>query len=352
MAVETGGTFQNFAIRKARERAAGKLIPREAHLELTHRCNLRCFHCYLECGSNEAMPRELSADELSGILDQLFELGVYFVIFSGGEPFIRPDVFEVMNHARERGLFFGAMSNGTLITESVADRVKELGIMGVDVTLCGATPSSHEQVTGVPGSFAKAVSAIRLLRERKIRVGVKTTLMKCNSGEHSQIESLARSLGASYRPDPIVFSKVGHPASAAGIRMDDEQLRNIVAERNWVPDDADPAGCRMESHLTCGAGRTRCAISPQGDVFPCTLWRTPLGNLRDRSFAEIWRGETAGRIRSITCEDLEQCSGCDLVSYCARCPGLIFVEDGDILGPSSENCRLAGATKGVKDGRN
>jgi radical SAM protein with 4Fe4S-binding SPASM domain len=283
-------------------------------------------------------------------LDQLFEMGVYYVTFSGGEPFCRSDLFDVLSHARERGLFFGIMTNGTLITESIADRIKELGTLGVDVSLYGASAVTHERVTGVPGSFDKAVRAIELLRERKLRVGVKTTLMKCNCGEHRLIESIARGLGASYRPDPILFPKVGHPGSAAAFRMDDEQLRAIVSQRNWIPDDADVVMCSMESHLTCGAGRTRCAVSPQGDVFPCTLWRASLGKLSERSFSEIWRGASAEWIRSISYGALESCARCELVGYCARCPGLIYMEDGDILGPSSENCRLAGATEGVKHG--
>jgi radical SAM protein with 4Fe4S-binding SPASM domain len=343
---------QNFAIRKARERLAGGLIPREVHLELTHRCNLKCFHCYLDCCDSESEADELSTAQVNRILDELFEMGVYYVTFSGGEPFCRPDIFEVMEHARERGLFFGIMTNGTLITESVADRIKALGTLGVDVSLYGASASTHERVTRVSGSFDKAISALKLLRERKIRVGVKTTLMKCNSTEHWQIESIARDVGAAYRPDPILFPKVGDPASAAYIRMDDEQLRAVITERHWVPGEKDLVGCSIDSHLTCGAGRTRCAVSPQGDVFPCTLWRVSLGNLGEKGFREIWHGELARQIRDIRHEDMEVCSNCEFVSYCARCPGLVYMEDGDILGPSSENCRLARATKGVRDESN
>lgn len=342
---------QNFAIRKARERRGGELIPREIHLELTHRCNLKCFHCYLKCYSNEPGPDELSAAELAGIFDQLLEIGVYHVAFSGGEPLCRPDIFEVMNYARERGLFFNLMTNGTLITASVADIIKGLGTAGVDVSLYGATAATHEQVTRVPGSFAKTIGAIELLRERKLRVTVKTALMRCNVREHKQIESIARELGALYRPDLLVLPKVGQLGSAANVRMDDEQLRTLVAERDWVPGDSELAMCKLESHLICGAARTRCAISPQGDVFPCSAWRIPLGNLRKRSFRDIWQGEPAGRIRTIEVGDFKTCISCELLSYCARCPGLVHMENGGGLGPSSENCRLAGVIKGVKDDR-
>lgn len=342
---------QNFAIFNARERQAGKLIPREVHLEVTLHCNLKCFHCYLECNNNELKPDELSTAEVAEVLDQLFEMGVYYVTFSGGEPLYRPDIFEIMSHAKERGLFFGLMTNGTLITDSVADRIKSLGTVGVDVSLYGATPATHERVTGVPGSFNKAVLAMKLLRERKVRVGVKTVMMKCNVKEHKGIESIARELGASFRPDPIVFPKVSQPDSATNLRMDDEQLRKLISERDWIPANTEQTVTDLRAHLICGAGRTRCAISPQGEVFPCAVWRIPLGNLRQQTFQDIWHGDAAKGIRAIEISDMQVCASCELVSYCARCPGLIHMERSGILGPSSENCRLARAIKGVRDGK-
>jgi radical SAM protein with 4Fe4S-binding SPASM domain len=326
------------------------MIPTDVLLEITDRCNLRCLHCYLGPSSNQPHD-ELSISELADILEQLSEIGSFAITFSGGELFCRPDIFEIMNLARERGFFFGLKTNGTLITETVADRLKELGITGVHVSLYGATPATHEYVTGIAGSFARTIHAVKLLRERKIRVSIKTTMMKFNVAEHKKVEEIARQMGASYSPDPLVFPKVGHPGSAADIRMDDDQLRTLIMERNWVPDDTDLMMSNLECHLICSAARTRCTISPQGKVFPCAAWRLPLGDLRQQTFRDIWYGETACRIRAITVSDLPTCANCELVKYCARCPGMVHMEkeNGGFSGPSSENCRLARAIKGVKD---
>ncbi|OGO23194.1 MAG: hypothetical protein A2144_11220 [Chloroflexi bacterium RBG_16_50_9] len=343
-------TPNNFALRMVRRRRTGELIPGEIHFEITNRCNLRCFHCYLEPYMNQAID-ELSTSEVTGILDQLFENGTFDVTFSGGEPLCRPDIFTIMDHARERGLFFGLKTNGTLITEPVADKLKKLGITGVHVSLYGATLMTHERVTGIPGSYARTVRAVKLLRERNIQVAIKTSMMNCNIGEVKEMENIARQLGVAFSPDPLVFSKVGQPGSATDIRLDDDQLKTLIIERNWVPDDVDLLVSDLERHLICSAARTKCAISPQGEVFPCTTWRLPLGNLRSQSFKDIWYGEAASRIRAITVSDLPMCAGCELVNYCARCPGLVNIEkeNGGISGPSSENCRLARAIKGVKE---
>ncbi|GAH66187.1 unnamed protein product, partial [marine sediment metagenome] len=266
------------------------------------------MHCYLEPYVREPQLNELSTSEWAGVLKQLFEMGVWYVTITGGEPLYRPDIFKIMEHAKEQGLFFGLLTNGTLVTESVADRIKELGVTGVDVSLYGATPATHEYVTGVTGSFGKAIRAIKLLRERKIRVRIKTPMMKCNVEEQEEMENIAKQLGASYSPDPLVFPKLEQPGSAACIRMDDDQLRTLISERNWVPDDNELMMTSLKRQLICGAGRTRCAISPQGEVFPCTVWRIPLGDLRQQTFKDIWQGEAAGGIRAIGVSDMQVCA--------------------------------------------
>ena len=343
----------NYALRQVRNRRAGKLVPRDVHLETTYRCNLKCYHCYLEPCLNEPQSDELSTAEITGILKQLFEMGVFYISLSGGEPLCRPDIFNIMNYAREQGLFFGLKTNGTLITESVADKLQELNTVSVDISIYGATSKTHETVTGVAGSFNKSIQAIRFLRERKIRTSVRTTVMKCNFEEIDDIENLAKRLGVTFRPDPMIYPKVGQKSdSAADIRIDNDQLRTLVKVRNWASDEiAVTSENDLKRHLICGAGRSLCAISPQGEVFPCTLWRIPLGNVRQRTFKNIWHGKTANEIRAFQVDGESVCANCDAVSYCARCLAMVYIESGGISGPSSENCRLARAIKGVRDER-
>lgn len=348
-------TPQNYALRQAERRRAGEVIAGVVTMEVTYRCNLRCLHCYLEpyTYGKESRRDELSTPEIAGILDQLFEAGTFFVDFTGGEALCRPDIFEIMKHARQRGLFFGLKTNGTLITESVADRLKEMGVSGVHLSLYGATPETHEFVTGVAGSFDKTVRAIKLLRERKIRARINTTIMKLNVKEHKEIENIGKQLGTTNNFDPFLLSKVGQPGSADCVRMDYEELKTFVSERNWVPDDAALMKVGLEAHLLCSACRSRCAISPLGEVFPCTSWRIPMGDLRQQTFRDIWYGEAASRVRSIEVKDMPDCAKCELVRYCARCPGLVHLENGNggVSGPSSVNCRVARAIKEVKDVR-
>lgn len=338
-------------LRQARRQREGEAAPREVLLEITNRCNLRCLHCYFDPYSSRLPLEELTTSEVGDILKQCFEIGVTYVTFSGGEPLCRPDIFEVMDYAQRIGLFFGIKTNGTMITEAVADRLKKLGIIGADVSLYGATAATHEYVTGVPGSYDKTIRAIRHLRERKVWVGIRTSVMGCNVREIQEIEDLAKQLGARYSADPLLFPAVGKPGSAAALRMDNEQLKAFIRDRSQVSQDTELTALELQRHLICSAARTKCAVSPQGEVVPCVVWRLSLGDLRRQTLKEIWQGEIASGIRATGVSDLPTCNNCELAGYCLRCPGMLYMEkeNSGISGPSSENCRLARAAKEVKN---
>lgn len=340
---------RNFALSQFARRKRGEVIPSDIQFDVTYRCNLKCVHCYVESAVNAPHSDELSTLEIKGILGQLFEAGVLSVTFSGGEPLCRPDIFEIMEFARDRGLFFGLKTNGTLITEKVADRLSKLGVVGVHVSLYAAIPPIHACITGVPGSFSETIQSIKLLHERNIRVGIKTSLMKYNADEVQALELLAEQLGVDFRPDPIIFPKMEEIGCVEDIRMDDHQLKKVALHRNWVPSDEQLTHEDLEEHLICNAARTRCAISPEGEVYPCGIWRIPMGDLRHQTFKNIWHGAVAEKIRSIKLRHMGVCAWCDLAKYCARCMALAYMENGSISGPSSENCRLARVLKGVKE---
>jgi radical SAM protein with 4Fe4S-binding SPASM domain len=347
--MKLGERPRNFALRKAAELRAGKLIPSNAFLEITYRCNLRCIHCGLEPYLNQGTGDELTFSEIVRIFDQFFEAGVLGVSFSGGEPLCRPDLLDIMEHARKTGLFFGLKTNGTLITEEIARALKKMGITTVNVSLYGATPETHEHVTRVAGSFEKSIRGIEILKSNSIRVGIKTSIMKCNFHQDADISALAKQLGVPYNLDPVILPKFGQPGSADEIRINDEQLRQLILRKKWINLDFTRFGDDKHGHILCGGGRVRFSVSPYGDVFPCPLWHVHLGNLRRQSFNDIWNGEAAKMIRAITIDDFPDCVKCEYVKYCVRCPGMVQMENSRVSGPSPENCRLARAIKGVID---
>ena len=175
----------------------GSGTPAVAGLELTCRCNIRCRHCYVTGSAEE----ELTLSEYRGLIDDLYDLGTFCLVFTGGEPLLRDDFFDIVGHARKKGFLTVLFTNGTRIDRETADRIEAARFWQVEISLCGATADTHDLITRCPGSFKKTVAAVRHLRRRGITVNLKTLLTRLNVHEFRSMETLARSLGAWFRFD-------------------------------------------------------------------------------------------------------------------------------------------------------
>ena len=149
-------SITHFAERLNREILA-KRIPLTGSIELTHRCNLRCVHCYcnLPAGERKAMSRELTTEEVLDIYDQIAEAGCLWLLITGGEPLLRKDFREALAGAKQRGFILTLFTNGTLITPETADFLTEWRPYSIEITLYGATRETYEKITGVPALLRK-----------------------------------------------------------------------------------------------------------------------------------------------------------------------------------------------------
>jgi len=322
-----------------------RLIPFTVHWEVTYHCNLHCPHCYIVPQDSR---EELSSGEITAILDLLKERGTLHVIFSGGEILMRKDFLDIARYARKKEFALRLMTNGTLINEIIADEIRDLHPLTVEISLYGSTPATHDRITACPGSFERSLKALRLLNERSIRTIVKCLIMKENVGDFQRIKDLAQEIGSQFLYDPIVIPRMDGSLEPCRNRLDRTELYSLFyPEVQAGKRDDDP----QEDDLLCSAGLNAFSISPYGDVYPCAGFKESGGNLRDHSLSEIQHSPIFSRIRSITLSDLRECKGCELIRYCTRCPALAWMEAGDLLGPSEANCLLAGVIKSIIDSK-
>ncbi len=318
-------------------------IPLSVLYEVTHRCNLGCEHCYLSegpVGRPRPTREELSLEEIRRILDQLAEAGTMFLTLSGGEVFLRRDALEIVAHARSRGLSVTVFTTGTLLTPEAATRLADLHPLSVEVSIYSPQPEVHDRVTRIPGSHARSLRALRLLKERGVIIAIKSPLMSLNSGEYHGIVALAEELGAGYGFDPMLVPRRDGNMAPVNLGLDQQQLYNIFSDPVLAKELSQPVKCLpLPGEEICATGRRHCLISPYGDLFPCMVFPVPAGNLREKSFHEIWTGSPLLKdLRTKTVDDLR--GGAKAIGG-FRCSALALIENGDFLGPFSRGEEMA-----------
>jgi len=349
-----------------------KNIPLTVIWELTRRCNLNCRHCYIPA-SDRKEENELPFTRIKKILKELASMGSMYLIFTGGEVFLRRDTLDIISYAaRQLGFDVRVFTNGVLIDESLAPEIRRAGVSAVELSLYGP-PKIHDAITGMRFSFEKTTRAIEILQKEGIRVIVKTPFMKINFPSRRWIEKFTTKRGILWQIDPMVsYSEDGNRKNES-LRLGARQLITLHKEYARLiysrqqqqeketrcetdPGYADP-DYSGEKLIYCGAGRSFAAISPDGTLYPCLQLRIPLGNLKKDNFRTLWHPpETASSdgnndkklpmdihfLRKALLPADSACSDCRHLNYCPRCPGVALVEEGDIFAsPRTSSCLLA-----------
>jgi radical SAM protein with 4Fe4S-binding SPASM domain len=330
-------------------RAMDLAIPLSVHIDLTWRCNERCIHCYLDHDDHA----ELSLGELRDLLDQMAEAGTMFLTLSGGEIFLRKDLFDILEHARFRGFDIKLKTNALLIGAAEAARIASLGVHQVQISVYSHQSRIHDAITKVPGSLNRTLRAIGLLRAHGIHVVIACVLMKSNTGDFEGVRNLALAHGAEFAIDPTITPHLNGDRSILGLNIEREDLRELFETESLVGDVAaftkppEPVDDDVLDGTPCSAGHSSGYISPHGDFYPCVQFPLPCGNVRNNSFLDIWRESAAfNELRQIRARDLTVCSSCSHVGTCSRCPGLAYME-GSMYGPSTADCEKSFVRTGV-----
>ena len=311
------------------------------HWEVTYRCNERCTHCYLDVLPPSAkLPGELSTEESKKIIDQLAELGALTISFSGGEVFLRKDIFEISKHARKKGFAVRYFTNGILIKPALADKIAEIKPVVVELSIYGADAETHDGITMVPGSFDLTLRAVNLLIERNVRCILKTPLMKENINQLKAINELATDLGVSFQYDLTITPKHTGDPSPLKHRPSDDQLLGFLRER--VTPKTWSLKNQEDDFRFCSIGMNSLNIDPYGEIFTCVGARVSAGNARHAPLNEIWTESPVWEeTTNLNLVNLPVCSTCELRQFCLRCHGTAAFEDGDLLGCSSVAYREA-----------
>lgn len=324
-------------------------LPLSVHLDLTYRCNERCVHCYLDHDDRG----EMTTPEIFDVLRQLADAGVFFLSLSGGEVLLRPDFFEIVERARQLLFNVKVKTNGTMIHEKEAARLRQLGVEQVQISVYSHRAEVHDAITKLPGSLKRTLQAIRFLKSHGLKVCLANVLMGGNFADQAGVIALARELGVAYTLDPTITPKMDGDTSILALRIPGSDLKQVFQSEELVGNVEEfcapppSPGEDIMDGFPCSAGHTACYISPYGDVFPCVQFPLPSGNVRRQKFLDIWHhSPQLNEVRSIRARDLPTCSTCAHVGTCTRCPGLAYME-GNMRGPSTADCEKSFQRTGI-----
>ena len=250
-----------------------------ALLELTYRCNLNCYFC---CNDRMRTGTPLSLDEYVRFFRDLRDLGTFELTFSGGEPLLYPDFFELGRVARQLGFALPVKTNGVALEEAVAERLlKEVDPFIVEISLHGARPATYERQTRVSGSFERLMANLQSLRKLGLRAQLNATLTAWNEAEWEEMISLAEAIGMRIQIDSNVTPRDDgspEPLCISASRQASERLLRIYQECTDVaPSHPDQDASQEQGPVVftptrrkfCGAGSLGVAVDPWGNVYPC-----------------------------------------------------------------------------------
>ena len=335
------------------ERQLGKRMPMEVSIELTHRCPLECQHCYnnLPMADKSARNRELSLDEYKRLLDQIAESGCFWILFTGGEIFARADFLDIYAYAKSKGFLITLFTNGTMVTDRIANFLAEYRPFAIEITLYGATRETYEALTQIPGSYDRCMRGIRMLLDRKLPLKLKTVPTTVNRHEVYEMQRMAeQDFGVDFKFDPLVNPRTDCSQSPLTVRLNPEDAvaldfheprrradyKKLVDRDLALPANSFPP----ENMYACGGGVTSCAIDPYGHISICVLSHQESYDWRSGDFRTGW-DDFLGKVRGKKRTRQTKCDACRIHSLCGMCAANGELEKGDAESPVEFLCEVA-----------
>jgi AdoMet-dependent heme synthase len=330
--------------------------------EITRACNLKCAHCRASAVEDRSTD-ELTTAECFRLIDEIKAVGNPILILTGGEPLVRPDWLEIASYAASKGLKVAMGSNGTLITDGVAGKLKSVPISRVAVSLDFPVPELQDKFRGQAGAFDAAMSGIAAIKRAGLELQINSTLTRQNMSYLERLLELALELGAAaFHPFFLVPTGRGK-----GLEPDELSPEEYERTLNWVYEkqvalgdriffkptdaphylrvmkqrqaadsclrkqDAKPGNPAHAVTRGCLAGTGFCFISHAGVVQGCGYLDVEAGNVKKQPFGEIWTGSPLFRSLRDLSNLKGKCGECEYKRICGGCRARAFETTGDLM---------------------
>jgi len=329
--------------------------------ELTFGCGLHCKHCYSDCYNKARfIQRELDTKEIKLILDKVYSQGMLWLCFTGGDPLTRKDFLDLYAYAKAKGFIITIFTNAYSMNKRILDYLKDKPPFVIEITLNAVTEDLYEKISGVKGSFAKAMNGINLILKANLPLKIKTQVTKDNLNELPKIKKFIENLGLRFWPSVFLHSRLDGDLTPADLRISPQEVLGLNGNKRVPIDDCDllTNHARQKSwrvrHVLWRKPRAtshelfRCAIGggdgihidPYGNTFPCNCIRKPKINLLKEDVEEAQK-KVLDWVRTRYFTNNSKCQNCSISDSCYNCPGKALLETGDLEGRVDWFCALA-----------
>lgn len=347
-----------------------------AHFEITYRCNERCVHCFNPGAAyGIQQPKrersELTTSECFALIDDLQAVGVFDLTISGGEVTLRPDLVDIVAYARQKGLRVCLFTNGLKLTDALIDKLRQLWVHTIEVSVYSSDATKHEAITRVPGSHASTVDAMRRLVKAGVQTKLKSIQMDATVSGFRETEEFGESLGVSVEIETVLSPNVDGRTTPLSHQIEFNSLVALAAtpgspiyvgtaETNWGRRNLEAA----REHAVCGAGRKRLNINPEGVISPCSVLPKEIGHVKGKGLRDAWQTSIAKATNAVTWDNIsdlkedqflsawqsvvlknfDECGTHDRCAWCVgMCPGDAMLQTGNPLAAAANHCRQSAA---------
>ena len=327
--------------------------------EVTSQCNMNCVHCRSSSDMHSPIGK-LTLDRCKNLMDEIGEFASPVIVLSGGEPLLRPDLFDIAKYGTDKGFRMAMATNGALVNDEICEKIKESGIRIVSLSIDGSTAELHDDFRGQKGAFESTMKAAEYFRKHDIKFIVNSSFTKRNQHDIENCYKLAKSIGATaWYMFLIVPTGRGEELMKELVSKEDyEDLLNwhydmereeeeILVRPTCAPqyyriwnerseEEGKDKNRRSLSFSTgggkgCIAAQKICLVNSEGDVYPCSYFPKSAGNVFEESFKDIWENsKLLNDIRSF--KDYEgKCGSCKFLGVCGGCRARSYAVSGNYM---------------------
>jgi len=340
--------------------------------ETTYNCNEKCIHCFNPGASHhedeksQRNTKRIDRSRIISLLDELRQLGVFRIVFSGGEILVSNDWEFLLSEANSRAFELHVYTNGVLLDDRNMRSLAKCWPQSVSISIYSTNPKTHDAITRTPFSHEYSIKALRDLYDAGIKTTIKSPIMKQTSAELDDLARLAESLGARISFDTMISAGNDGNLYPTSHNLTWDQLLVLALNQlspTYVGDRSRSFGkiSKDPQSPVCGAGRSIMSMAPDGRIMPCCALPIEVGDVSYESMTSIWEQAIAanntmrlGQVRddhkkinkledwrSVMLQDYLECGKHERCAWCHKCPGAALNETSDVYLPSEVQCRIA-----------